>query len=240
MIGSTEIVREAHRLLYEAVPQSIPHIASQLSSIDLASKGRGEFIYLSVGLAALLHDIDENLAEDYFKTALAGKVHPAIKAGFSSIRRFTKDDYRRSSYAGVEIFEHKTLTTKTNRSPTDFVRSWLEFVPREDLLGISRIYLSENDDTAGYFGTYLPGLAVINILWHAEASKSRLRRFLHQRTLYHEIGHHAFRHKSGWQDPEQEDEAEEYAVQMMARAYPSLRRTANIIRWMRGRPFLDQ
>ena len=235
MTGATKVVGEAHRSLYSAGQQSVPHILASLHSLNLNAVGRGEHIRLAVGLAALLHDVDERSAKEFFDAADKQQVLPAIEAGFRSIRRFTKEEYRRCNHFNIDIFEHKALPM-ARKSASDYVRSWLAQVPCEELAGISRIYISEEDDSADYFGTYLPALAVINILWDASASRSLISRFLIQRTLYHEIGHHVRRHTLSWQDPEQEEEAEQYAMRMIRRAYPGLRRAANLVRWLRGKP----
>ena len=238
MTGSTELVSDAHRSLYNAVPQSIPYIVANLRSLSLDKAGRGEFINLAVGLAALLHDIDERAAEEFFDAAETQQVHPVIKAGFRSIRRFTKDDYRLCNSFDIDIYEHKCLPVGS-KSPSDHVVEWLLQVPGDDLAGLSRIYISWEDELADFRGYYLPGLAVITVLWDATATKSSISRFLIRRTLYHEVGHHVRRHRLGWQDPEQEDEAEQYAMRMLARAYPNLRRFGNLVRWLRGKPPLE-
>ncbi|MEM7778410.1 MAG: hypothetical protein AAF732_22745 [Pseudomonadota bacterium] len=239
LTGAPRITREAQRALYGAAPGSISYIAADLRRLNLEDIGRGENGNLAVGLAALLHDLDERVAKEFFASVDGGSVHPVIAAGFRSIQRFSRDNYRRSSFEHIEIFEHKSLPVRQTKSATDYVTAWLTTVPADDLAGISRIYISPESEGAEYWGTYLPGLAVINVIWETAATRSWLGRFLIQKVLYHEIGHHVGRHEGGWQDPDDEKEADAYAVRMMRRRYPWLRRTMNLVRRLKGKKRLD-
>lgn len=73
LTGATRITREAQRVLFGAAPGSITYIMADLRRLDFGSVvGRGETGRLAVGLAALLHDLDEH--------KLKSSSHPLMEA----------------------------------------------------------------------------------------------------------------------------------------------------------------
>jgi hypothetical protein len=127
---------------------------------------------------------------------------------------------------GVKVYERKELFKHDVRSKLE---RWLNNVPGKDLKEIERIYVTTYDgrDAAG---SYRPILFTIEIVWYNPFSKrDPFSWFVLQnieRTLYHEIGHHAHRHSFG-QIPEQEQEADAYARRLMKISHPVLGKIAH-------------
>jgi len=116
---------------------------------------------------------------------------------------------------------------------------WLSLVPQSDLDQIERLYLIPEQNVE-YRGTYMPILCSIMVewdfasFWFNPLSCFFLTRI--EKTLYHEIGHHAHRHSlSEGEDPEKEKEADEYAVRILVRNHPVLRRVVRAVRFMLGK-----
>ena len=102
------------------------------------------------------------------------------------------------------------------------MQKWFENIPPENLNEVDRIYIISRDKQ-DYAGNYMPIFFSINLIWYAPSSRYNpifwLLILLHERTFYHEIGHHVSRHTFG-QDPNQEKEANRYASMLMAKRHP--------------------
>jgi hypothetical protein len=147
-----------------------------------------------------------------------GGCDPAVARILDVICGFTLADYTRYNVCGIEIFEHKKLLTKQNVRGS--LERWLENIPVEDLQEIERVYILRREDLTA-LGDYTPILYRINLVWDNPSPRwspmSHVNSFIIERSLYHEIGHHAHRHTFG-QDPEQEEAAEKYADRLMAQS----------------------
>jgi hypothetical protein len=75
-------------------------------------------------------------------------------------------------------------------------------------------------------GSYRPILFVIMLVWYHPFSRydpfSWVLLQNVEYTLYHEIGHHGYRHGIGRHIPEQEQEADAYARRLMKISHPVL------------------
>ncbi|MER8486572.1 hypothetical protein [Mesorhizobium sp. M1322] len=213
----------AHKNLVELGNAALPAIEHELAKIDLGTVPHRKIATLVAGLATALHDIDEDASRRYISDSLARPITPVMRAALRSIIHFTMDDWRRSSVGEILVLEHGKLDSRIEASR--HVGRWLANVPEADLVGISRIYIIPEVAEPEFAGTYLQAVSVIEIVWR-RASKHRIgnavRRFMIEKTLYHEVGHHALQHIEWGQDPDQEKQADRYAWKMMRKAHPNL------------------
>ena len=97
-------------------------------------------------------------------------------------------------------------------------------MPEKDLLDISRLYVITRKKINAS-GTYTPAINSIALLWENPfKDKSLSFKFFAlciEKVLYHEIGHHKYRHKFGI-DADQEKEADNYAFAIMQQNHPCL------------------
>ncbi|MGI9383731.1 MAG: hypothetical protein ACR2PO_11305 [Methyloligellaceae bacterium] len=222
MAGSAKITLEAHKQLYDAGSRAVPMLAGELDRWDVQKIAHPQAASVVVGLAALLHDLDERAARAFADRTLRSTCHPVIASGLRSLQRHAISNYRRSSFAGVCIFEETALDPDYEASRQ--IADWLTEVPQDDLQGLARIYIVKSKPHFDFYGKYLPILGVVTLAWHTFLGpRNPLNRLLlrhHKHTLFHEIGHHAHDHTEFGQDPEQEAEAETYARTRLARTDP--------------------
>ncbi|MEM8652732.1 MAG: hypothetical protein AAGF54_19565 [Pseudomonadota bacterium] len=211
----------------------VPEILEELRKIDLEKDFSREKLSLVSGLTVILRDIDEETAERFVQKALRGNVNPIIRTELEHTLRFSLRNYRQSYYGDVLVLEEKNINP--NYDASTHVKIWLSSVPETDLQGITRIYILKDDEAYSFAGNYAPGFAKINVVWDSmfrpHNPMVRLTRYLNRHTLYHEIGHHRFRHTYG-QDPLQERVADEYAAQQLRIAFPKVRRLAKFINFV--------
>ncbi|MCY7348831.1 MAG: hypothetical protein LH614_21795 [Pyrinomonadaceae bacterium] len=188
-----------------------------------------EIRYVS-GLVNLIHDIDEVEANEIVRQLKGGDCNVALAHILDSICKFTLEDYVRYNVCGVEIFEHKNLITKQNVEAK--LESWLKNIPSNDLREIERIYILRRGDLES-LGNYKPILSRINLVWINSSSRwspmSWIDNFIIENTLYHEIGHHVYRHTFG-QDSTQEKEADDYADGIMINSNHLLFRAVSLLK----------
>ena len=211
-----------HKALYQIGKPALPKISSTIksyhsSNLDLHSK----HICIS-GLMRLMHDIDDSAAIKLSNELIKSGCEPLISNHLESINEFTYQNFKCYQINGVAIFEEKKLTPSY---PTRvLLQKWFENIPIEDLNEVDRIYIVSRDKQ-DYAGNYMPIFFYINLVWDAPSSRYnplfRLFILFHERTFYHEIGHHVYRHTFG-QDPGQEREANRYASKLMAKKHPIL------------------
>lgn len=230
MSQSAKTSLAAHKELYEAGSAAIPLIERELHRSNWRKIRHREEISAVVGLAALLHDLDENASNASIAKILRNGCHPAVASALRSIQRFSHSNYRKSMFGDVVIFEEAAIDA--DFAATTHVQRWLSQLPKDDLRGVSRIYIIKTKESFDYSGQYLQILGVVTLVWTSFLGPRNpiyplLRRY-DKHTLYHEIGHHTLRHNEFGQVPEQEQEANAYARSALARSRPFWVR---IIRW---------
>lgn len=222
MTGSDRATLAAHKRLYEAGSAAVPLLERELGRVDLTKVARREAMSAVVGLTALLHDIDEAASNAFIGKALQSNRHVALIAALRGIQRYSISNFHRSSFDGVPIFEEAVLDARYKA--TAHVQEWLRSVPPADLAGISRIYIVKTKPDFDFLGTYLQTLSVVTLVWDTRFAPGGVLSWLLQQgykhTLYHEIGHHAHKHREFGQDPQQEAEAESYARKLLAKTNP--------------------
>ncbi|HEX8147246.1 MAG TPA: hypothetical protein VF591_08715 [Pyrinomonadaceae bacterium] len=207
---------EGYKALYKVGAPAIPQVREAVLKSNWSKLKYGNEARYVSGLFSLIHDIDEAEARSVADRLKNGGCAPAVARILDSVCAFTLSDYDRYSVCGAEVFEHKRLVTRQNVRA--LLQRWLKNVPAEDLREVERIFILRKEDFEGW-GDYTPVLFRINIVWDNPSRRwspmSHVNNFIIERTLYHEIGHHAHRHTFG-QDPEQEEAAERYADRIMS------------------------
>ena len=221
---------EWYKTLYDIGEAALPKISSTIksynsSNLDIRSKN----ICIS-GLMRLMHDIDETEALKLTEELIISGCESLIAKHLKTINEFTSKTFKRYQIRGVQIFEEKKLSPKY--SIRNLLQKWFENVPHENLNELDRIFV-KSKDKQDYSGNYMPILFSINLIWYAPSSRYNplfwLLILCHERTFYHEIGHHVPRHTFGRQDPDQEREANRYAAMLMAKRHPVIGALANAI-----------
>lgn len=207
---------KAYKALFAVGPAVIPQIREAIFKAKWSSvKYPNEIRYLA-GLVTLIHDLDESESAKIRVELISNGCGPVVTRILDSISSFKLENFNRYDVRGVKIFEHKKLVTRQNVKRR--LEQWLKPVPGEDLDQIERIYVLAKSDLEA-LGSYAPVLFCINLAWDNPSPRwspmSWMNNFIIESTLYHEIGHHVHRHTFG-QDPEQEEDAENYADRIMA------------------------
>ena len=234
LIDETRIVLAAHAKINAFGSLAVQPILDELDILDFNDIALPNVVNLVTGLAIVLHDLDEDKSKTYLDKALASECDPAIERVFSSLRQFSLSNYLLKDYGEILILENKSLGQ--NGKATELVQSWLTFLPKEDIAGISRLYIIDYDANFDFAGYHLGYLDVIVLVWKVPRFPLHplrgLQKFFVNQTLYHEVGHHCLDHSEFGQDPKQEKEANEYAYKHLLLYYPKIRKFGLVLKWM--------
>src|SRR5262249_41631260 len=126
------------------------------------SRAVRQLLYLTA-LMLLLHDIDEAASRDLIGEILGKGCHPAVAARLRSIQTFTLENFETQVYGALIVYVAKTLSRREAVWP--HLKTWLDHVPAEDLAGIPRLYVIEDDRELGFWGKYLKVLSVVSLVW---------------------------------------------------------------------------
>lgn len=238
LTGSPEITSEACRTLFDIGEPAASLLLEELHKIDIGKASVPGGLSLISGLATILHDLDETKSTNFINRSLAGNCDPVVEGRFRSLLKFSRANFRISRFGDIEILEHREIDARFRAG--SYVARWLEIVPDRDLAGLQKIYVIAAKSHHDFLGNFLPKLNVITLVWMSDTlpflPTQWVFRLAHQKTLYHEVGHHALMHREGGQDPEQEEQSEAYAGRMFVRAHPRLRKIASVLRRIiRGR-----
>ena len=219
---SYPVAFEAHKNLYEIGQPVIPILKEKILEIDWSNSNYKELSGYVSGLYSLLHDLDEDEADSVCKRILSNGCPKHIKAILQSVNQFSVKNYKRYRIKRIEVFEHKFINPKCDIG--FYLDKWLGNIPGPDLENIGRLYVITKAKINAS-GTYTPILNSIALLWdNRSKDKSllfKLSALFTEKVLYHEIGHHLYRHNFGT-DPEQEKEADRYAFSIMKKSHPFL------------------
>jgi hypothetical protein len=227
-------LREAflsYKTLYRIGTPVIPFIREAVLRRDWQNVRHKSEVRLLCGLISLVHDIDERASKELSLQVVRSGCPASLRHALNSICSFTVEDFLVYNLHGVSIYEQKRLLKKQELKP--ILNKCLALVPQADLQGIERLYVIGPPQT-GYLGTYTPFLTKIAVVWDNPYSAlnplSWLALYQFEYVLYHEIGHHLYRHTFG-QDQEQEKEADEYAdCLMMKKIQTSQAITCKVLR----------
>lgn len=233
MQRSYPVAFEAHKNLYKIGAPVIPLLRQKLLELDWSDSKYKELSDYVSGLYSLLHDLDEDEANYVCDTIISNNCPKHIKAILQAVNQFSVKNYERYKLRGIEVFEHKLIYPKCDIR--FYIDKWLGNVPERDLESISRIYVI-TADKIGAAGTYTPVINAIALLWENRfKDKSllfKLSALCIEKILYHEIGHHKYRHNFGT-DADQEREADRYAYGIMQKFHPFLYVLAKMF-WVLG------
>lgn len=193
-----------------------------------------EALRVTIGLVHTLHDIDETQSMEFIDKALEGDCHPSIEAALRAIRRYESGGFRETSFKNTRIFEQISIDPEYRAS--EYVIKWLSKLPPNDIREIRRIFIMSDELDRDYLGNYGAYFEVITIVWSQTFRPSSLLAFLPrltvEATLYHEVGHHFFRHQEMGQVPDQEEEADFYKRRHMRKSHPFLYGFTRLVRWL--------
>lgn len=222
-------INAGYRELYELGATVVPALEQRIYQADWKTLSRPEATHTQTTLVRLLHDIDEARSRQVIAALLAQDCDPVLRRILQRIRRYDSDNFDTYEIRNVPVYLSKAIS-EWEKIPAQLAR-WLANVPAQDLVGITRLYIvpdARHHDEAGY---YMPAFSTITLYWDASALQSRLQKWLArlwlEKTLYHEIGHHALGHTPG-QQPEQEKEADRYAHARLRTSRPILAALARI------------
>lgn len=224
LFDAPQMTLPAYKILFKAGAESVPPLLRELNRINLADRERPEVATLAVAFATLLHDLSETESAAFIEQVPIDECHPVVAAGFRRILKFSTTHFHRAKIGHVEILAQKSIDFRYRASA--HVARWLGKVDRERLDELARVYVIESMPSHDFYGFYLAHVGVITITWdtslHPWLPLQWPLRFLHEETLYHEIGHHFLRHHEPGQDPEQEDEAMQFATEQIRQSHPWL------------------
>lgn len=230
MTHNGKLAFSAHLDLFHIGARVAPRLISELDLIDLGDADHSEAASLAVGLAVLLHDIDEAIAVQYIEKALQGECTPSIAGGFKAIIAEGKTRYWKTVAHGVIILEQFGISR--SHRPSRHVAKWLARVPKQRLEGITRLFIVPQKSTDTDLGNYMPHVHVVTVRWRTGLFATYLTpwitNLLHEFVLYHEIGHFHHRHDFG-QDPEQEDQANSFAGALFKKNHPFVSSFAKVV-----------
>lgn len=238
--GDHELIYKHHRALYAIGAEALPFIEEKILSKPWKDvKYRPQLLFLT-GIFNLIHDIDEARTKDVAEKIRKAGCSDAVERRMAAIVTFTEDNFHVFESRGINIYQAKKLGEQ--KSFQRLIKKWFAVVPEQDIVGLERLYIVEHSDSR-IAGQYTPILCKILVKWDMPFSRynplSWLFLFIIQNTFYHEIGHHVHNHTFG-RDPEQEKEADKYAIGMLVKRYPillgSVKWLAKIFKKLRKKP----
>lgn len=236
MAGDDRIALPAYRRLYKAGAVATPLLDRELRKFPLTTNFRqSEALRLLAGLLALERDCDEDASDRRLDGSISQGCSDAVQSLMRSLRRMSKNNFRRMKSGQIEIWEHNALDSRYNAS--SLVAKWLDEIPEAERVDISRIIIKSGFMDDAWSGQYQPVLSVVTLSWMTFLPPGnyfvRVLNADHRFTLFHEVGHHVERHWYG-QDPEQERQANAYASATITRTRPLwLRPLASILAVLR-------
>lgn len=218
--NSSSQIYQAHQELYRIGNAVIPFVEKRILSNSWNEIRHGSELNLLTGLLCLVNDIDESRAAALGERIKNSGCSAIVNSRVTSVTTFTLNEFHAYEIRGLKLFQSKALGE--SHAIRKKITKWLRFVPRPDLEKIERIYVIPGT-SEDYRGTYMPILCNIMVEWDLPVSYYNPLSWLFllqiEKTLYHEIGHHVYRHTFG-QDPEQEKEADQYAAALLKISHP--------------------
>ncbi len=223
-----------HKVLYHIGKPAFPKIEAKLVTFTTSELSRHlKLLYLS-GLMQLARDIDEQAAQDLAQQLIRNSRDKLIANRLKTIIEFTLENYVRYTIRGISIFVDKNIRTLY---PIRLrLTTWFQQIPDDDLKNIERVYIV-NQKPKEHLGQYTPIFYNIKLVWHNPFSWYNpllwiflwVIWFMREKTFYHEVGHHAHHHTFG-QDPDQEQEANSYAADMLAKRHSIIYTILHVLR----------
>lgn len=228
----SEEIYQNYKKLYELGEASIIPLTETILSQDWSTVDNRNQVRVLTGVLSLLNDINEEACQNTSKIIIEKGCSNALTRSINSITSFTLNDYTQYNKCGVNVYILKELKN------IDFIEKkieeWLFLTSKKDIEKINRIYIISYDKEYSYNGTYMPILSYIRIVWKCDYKYNFLLKWINlffvEFTLYHEIGHHYYKHVFG-QDINQEKEADKYASILIAKSHPTLRKIIKIIKY---------
>lgn len=222
-----------HRGLYEIGEATLPHIKKQILAEPWVEIRFGEQLNILTGLLCLARDINEDFAKAIVATIREDGCSKSVDIRMSSIMKFTKSEFEIFDEQNIDIYLSKDLNGRNYIKGK--IAYWLSYIPKSDLEGIERIYFTPMESEE-YSGLYRPHLCSIMVEWNMPYWRynpfSYFILFSIEHTLYHEIGHHVYKHGGG-REKEMEREADRYASETLRRSRFLFRMMRRILTYFR-------
>lgn len=122
MLGDHRIYRPQHAFIYSSGAQAVPLLVGELDRIELQTFDRPEAAKVVIGLATLLHDLDEEASSKFLTRALSNTCDPLVESGLRALQRFFLNDFRQISARCIEIFEQQDIDSRHEVSP--YIARW--------------------------------------------------------------------------------------------------------------------
>jgi hypothetical protein len=224
-----------HRELYLIGEEVIPRISRQLLAYRWKTVKYKEQLALLAGLLSLALDIDEDGTREIAEKIEAKGCSHAVRSIMRSILSFSLENFVLLRIRGVTIYRARELDEAAEEIENNLTE-WLSAVPEGDLDKIDRIYVVPPSSSL-WRGSYAPILCKIAIDWDVPPGRFPQLRYLLrvEHTLYHEIGHHILGHNKLGQDPDQEEEADDYASDLIRENHPFLQAVEAVFKRLSGR-----
>ena len=220
MQRDNSVAYEGYKALYHIGTPVLPELKNLILDTDWTERKYKEISRYLTGIVSLIHDIDEGEAEDIAQDLISNGCPKHVAVQLKSICRFSLKKYINYKIRDIDVFQHRGVKAKCNVQ--FYIEKWLLNIPEKDLEGIHRIYVARPIDINA-LGTYTPILFKIVLVWdNSYRERSLLFKLLSsitEKVLYHEVGHHVYRHTFG-QDTEQEKEANRYAFNILRQSHP--------------------
>ncbi len=221
-VGHPREAAAGYKALFKLGHDAIPGIEKKIFQSQWKDLDYPHQIKLISALVGLIHDIDETRSRAVVDTVVKRGCHPSVESVLNSICRFNLVNYRKYEIRGIDVFESKEIITRSDIKR--YLTKWLSNVPEKDLQDVERIFVIEVEANQDYGGYYVPDLFVITLVWNNPYRRwnpmSWVSVFYLEHALYHEIGHHFYRHSGGWRDPDHEKQADSYSLRMHRKIRP--------------------
>ena len=216
----TRTVRLAWRALLATPAMTAPAVQARLDTPTWTKPPSGPSDrYLGV-LLALLDAVDAEAFGAEIERLTAQRLHPLHRRTVELLakrrgeRPFGTLDCGVPVHIADDVPEPAGLLRRMNR--------WSR-TKELSIADVTRVDVILGRPELDYLGLYAIRFDAIVLVWRPTLHRFPLVWFSwldHERTFYHEIGHHHFGHHQGGQDIDQEQEANAYATRMLRRAHP--------------------
>jgi len=230
--GDPQQTYAAYKTLRESGAAAIPALSDAIRLIVRQTKNSSVLSDCLSALLSVLSEIDNasfrSIVNELRGASSVSFFLPMLESAVRSIG----ESYTEYMIHGIRVLEAKSLEAQRIRR---HLERWLRTVPNEDLAGINLIKIVSGEQIER-LGSYLPTLCNIQIRWFNTHSRLNPMSYLNlniiRNVMYHEIGHHVFRH-SFCESKADEKQASDYADYLMARSDDPVFR---VIRTIFGNP----
>lgn len=220
MTNNWAMALKAHAELIRNSEAAIPVVEAEMAAVNLSRLADPGAMAIYLGLSALLRHLDEAKSDHVLDQVLALELHAPLRAALTTIRNTSENHFRCTTWCDIGIWESKSVRALHNA--THHVANWLRSIDRSIVQDIQRIYIITPEQDPEILGSYSPYLFNIALVWTCPNllmnPVAPVIRLTICKTLFHEIGHHVYRHSDGDEEL-QELEAELFAHRLLGQTF---------------------